>query len=73
MEGQLAAVIAAALVQLVVHSGLVHTDAHGGDLKGAIQHGVVHQDVAVQGPVVVVGGAAIVGLAAALQVIADLH
>ena len=73
MEGQLAAVVTAALVQLVVHSGLVHTDAHGGDLKGAIQHGVVHQDIAVQGPVVVVGGAAVVRLAAALQVIADLH
>ena len=60
-------------MQLVVHGCFVHADTHGGDLKGTVQHGVIHNDIAVQGPVVIVGSAAVMGLAAALQVVADLH
>ena len=73
VEGQLAALLAAALFQLVAHGDLVHTDAHGGDLKATLQHVVPHKDIAVEGPIVIVRGAAVVGLAGALEVVADLH
>ena len=73
MERQLAAFVAAARVELIAHGVLVDADAHGRDLKRTLQHLVPHENVTVQAPVVVVGGAAIVGLAAALEVVADLH
>ena len=50
--------------QLPVQGGGVHPDAHGGELQGPAQHVVPQQNVAVEGPVVVVGGPAVVGLAA---------
>ena len=73
VEGQGATVVAAPDAELAVHGGLVHPDAHGGDFKAALQHRIPEQDVAVQRPVVVVGGPAVVGLAGALQRAADLH
>lgn len=72
VEGQLAAVVAAGDGQLAVQGGGVHADAHGGELNGPVQGLVPEEDVAVQGPVVVVRGAAVVGLAG-LQSAADLH
>lgn len=72
VEGQLTAVVAAGDGQLAVQGGGVHADAHGGELNGPVQGLVPEEDVAVQGPVVVVGGAAVVGLAG-LQSAADLH
>ena len=72
VEGQLAAVVAAGDGQLAVQGSGVHADAHGGELNGPVQGLVPEEDVAVQGPVVVVGGAAVVGLAG-LQSAADLH
>ena len=72
VEGQRAARLAAGQAQLAVQRFGVHADAHAGDLEGAAQHVVPEQDVAVERPVVVVGGAAVVGLAGS-QPAADLH
>ena len=72
VEGQLPAVIAAGDLQLVVQGSSVHTDAHGGDLQSAAQHIIPEEDVAVELPVIIVGGAAVVGLAGA-ELAADLH
>ena len=50
----------------------VHADAHGADLQRVTEDVVPQQQVAVEGPVVIVGGAAVVGLAA-FQLVADAH
>ena len=72
VEKQLAAVIAAGQRQLTIQSLTIHADAHGADLKRAVQHGVIEKNIAVHGPVVIVGGAAVVGLAVG-QLAADAH
>ena len=72
MEKQLTAAVAACQRQLAIQRLTVHTDAHGADLKRAVQHGIIEENIAVHGPVVVVGGAAIVGLAVG-QLAADAH
>ena len=72
VEGQGPAVVAAGLGQLAVQALGADPDAHAAQLVAAGQRVVPEQQVAVQVPVVVVGGAAVVGLAAA-QRPADLH
>ena len=72
MEGQIAAVVAAGQRQLPVERSFVDADAHGGDLKRAFQHGIPHQNIAVERPVVIVRRAPVVGLAGA-ELAADLH
>ncbi len=72
VERQGSAVVAAGQGKLAVQGGGVHPDAHGGELKGPAKHRVPHQNVAVEGPVIVVGGPAVVG-AAGLEGPADLH
>ena len=72
VEGQLAAVVAACGGELTVHALGADADAHAAQLVAALQGLVPEQQVAVQIPVVVVGGAAVVGLAA-LEGSADLH
>ena len=52
----------AAFCQLAVQGLRIHADTHTGDLEGAFQHRIPQQDIAVEGPVVVVRGAAVVGL-----------
>ncbi len=58
--------------ELTVQGGGVHPDAHGGQLKSPLQHWVPHQDIPVEGPVVVVGGPAVVW-AARFERAADAH
>ena len=70
MEGQLPAVVTAGQRELTVQAFGVHPDAHGGQLDGLAVDAVPAQQVAVEVPVVVVGGAAVVGLAGA-QLAAD--
>ena len=72
VEGQGAAVVTACHGQLPVHALGADADAHAAQLVAALQGLVPEQQVAVQVPVVVVGGAAVVGLAA-LQGSTDLH
>ena len=72
MEGQGAAVIAARHGQLLVHALRADADAHAAQLVAALQRVVPEQQVAVQIPIVIVRGAAVVGLAAA-QGCTDLH
>lgn len=60
MEGQLSAVVAAGDCKLTVKGLGADTDAHGGDLKGVAEHIVPEQQVAVELPIVIVGGAAVV-------------
>ena len=62
VEGQGAAVVAAGGRKLAVQAFGVDADAHGGHLVGALERGVPEQQVAVHGPVVIVRGAAVVGL-----------
>ena len=69
---QLGPVLTARLFQLLPERFFIHADAHGRKLKGSVQHVVPHQNVAVQLPVVIVGGTAVMGLAA-LQLVADAH
>ena len=64
VEGEGQAVFAVQLRALAAHGGLVHADAHAGQLHGLLEGLVPEHQVAVQGPVVVVRGAAVVGLAA---------
>ena len=73
VEWESAPIVAAAGGELAIQRRLVHSNAHGGDLEAPLQHRVPQQDVAVEPPVVVVRRTAVVGLAGALQVSADLH
>ena len=72
MEGQLQAVGAASCLALAFHGFGIHPDAHAGNLQRTAQNVVPEQQVAVQAPVIVVGGASVMGLAAG-QRCADLH
>src|SRR5699024_10623156 len=72
VEGQGPAAVAARLGQLAVQALGADPDAHAAQLVAAGQRVVPEQQVAVQVPVVVVGGAAVVGFAAA-QLVPDLH
>ncbi len=72
MEGQLPAVLTAGFPKLTVQGFRVHTDAHGGDLQLAVQNLVPEENVAVQVPVVIVRGTAVMGLSGA-ELAADLH
>ena len=72
MEGQVCALLAASELQLPCEGLGVDAHAHGGDFEGAAEHIVPEEDIAVERPVVVIGRAAIVGLAG-LQLAADLH
>ena len=72
MEGELPPVVAACNGQLPVQGFRVHADTHGGDFQRPVQDRVPEEDVAVQAPVVIVRGAAVVGLAGA-QRPANLH
>ena len=72
VEGQLPALVAAGQGELLVQGLGAHPDAHGGQLDGLAVDAVPAQQVAVQVPVVVVGGPAVVGLAR-LQLAADAH
>ena len=65
VEGQLPAVVTAGQGELPVQALRVHPNAHGGQLQSPAAHAVPHQQVAVQIPVVIVGGAAVVGLSGA--------
>ena len=58
VDGQLRPFLAPGQLQLAGHGCLIHPDAHGGDLKGPLQNGVPHENVAVECPVVIVGGTA---------------
>ena len=49
-----------------------HAYAHRGDFKGDVEHMVPEEDVAVEGPVVVVRGASVVAVPA-FESLADLH
>ena len=60
MERQLTPVITAGLGKLLVHALGVYADTHGGYFHCAIQHVVIEQYIAVEFPVVIVGGASIV-------------
>ena len=60
MEGELTSFVVAALGELAVERALVDTYTHRGYLKGAAEHLVVVHYVAVDEPVVVVGGSAVV-------------
>ena len=60
MEWQLTPVITAGLGKLLVHAFGVYADTHRRYLHCAIQHVVIEQYIAVELPVVIVGGAAIV-------------
>ena len=64
VEGQFSAVVAARDGELSVQTFGGYADAHAGDLDGVVQDLVPEQDVAVEFPVVVVRGSAVVGLAA---------
>ena len=64
MEWKGPAVITASLSQLTVQRFRADADAHGGDFNALLQHVVPEENIAVEIPVVVVGGAASVGLAA---------
>ena len=72
VEGEGPAVIAAGFRQLTVQGFRVHTDTHGRDLQGPAQNLIPEEDIAVQVPVIVVRGAAVMGLAGA-ELPADLH
>ena len=72
MEGQLPPLVAPGGGELAVHGGLVHPDAHGGDLEGTLEHRIPHEDVPVQLPVVVVRGPAVVA-GPRFQGLANLH
>ena len=71
VEGKAPPLVAARQGQLPVQGRRVHPDAHAADLHRALQRLVPEQKVAVQAPVVIIRGAAVVGLAA-LQLAADL-
>ena len=72
LEGQLRALLAAADFQLAAQGVRIHADAHGGDLQGDVQQRIVEQDVAVQVPVIIVRGTAVMRFPAA-QGAAHLH
>jgi len=72
VEVEMGALGHAGLVELGAHGDFIDADAHGGDLEGAVQGRVIEQDVAIELPVVIVGGAAVVRLAVG-QPIADLE
>ena len=72
VERQLPAVVAPGERELAVHALGADADAHGGNLKRAVEHGVAEDNIAVQVPVIVVGGAPVVLLAGAER-FADLH
>ena len=72
MEGQLRPLRAARLLQLAAQRVGVHPDAHAGQLQRAAQRLVPEQNIAVQRPVVIVRGTAVV-LDAAFQLAANLH
>ena len=63
VEGEFPAAVAAGGFQLPVQGGGVHPDAHGGELNGPAQQVIPQKNVPVEGPVVVVRGPAVVGLA----------
>ena len=72
VEGEGAAVITADGGELAAERRGVHPDAHGGDLKLALEHRVPHENVAVELPVVVIRGPSVV-LDAGGKGLADLH
>ena len=65
MVGQLSSGVAAGGVELEVERARVNADAHRGDLHRAAERLVPEQQVAVEGPVVIVRRAAVVRLAGA--------
>ena len=60
MKRQLTPVITAGLGKLLVHALGVYADTHRGYLHRAVQHVIVKQYIAVEFPVVIVGGASVV-------------
>ena len=72
MEGIFEAAEAVFFFQLRNEALFVYADAHGRDLEGAVEHGIIEDDVAVERPVVIVGRPAVV-LFARAQLAADLH
>ena len=69
---QRSAIVAVGFSQLLIQCERIYTDTHGGDFQGVIHYGVVEQQVAVQLPVIIVGGSAVVGFAGE-QFVTDLH
>ena len=65
LERQFRPFLTAADLQLFPERIGIHADTHGGNLQGNVQQGIVKQDVSVQAPVIIVRGAAVMGLAAA--------
>ena len=72
VEGQLRTLRAACFGQLAAQGVGVNADAHAGQFQRTAQRLVPEEDIAVQRPIVIVGGTAVVGLAA-LELAADLH
>ena len=72
VRGSSPPVVAAGKAQLPVHGLRVYTDAHGGNLHGAVEKIVPEKDITVEGPVVIVRSAAVV-LLPGFQGPADAH
>lgn len=65
MERQLAAVIAAGDAQLTVEAFGIYADTHGGKLHGSLTYTVPYKQVAIERPIVIVGGASVMRFAGA--------
>ena len=72
VEGELAAGVRTGDGQLAVERLGIHADTHGGKLERATENVVPEEQVTVERPIVVVGGAVAVRLAG-FQLAADLH
>ena len=72
VERQLRPLFTPGQLELVGHGFLIHTDTHGGNFKGTLQHGVPHKNIAVESPIVIIRGASVM-LLAGLQLAANLH
>lgn len=60
LEGQLRAFRAAREQKLPLQGFGVHADAHGGKLHGDVEQRVIDENIPVEGPIVVIGRAAVV-------------
>ena len=63
VEGQCSALLLAGFLQLMAQGFGRYADAHAAQLEGTVEHFVVEHDIAVELPVVIVRGSAVVGLA----------
>ena len=63
LEGKFSSLGAAGFIQLLAERVGVDADSHGGELKSDVQYRIIYEDVGVELPVVIVGGASVVRLA----------